>query len=213
MQNGIDATQSPASDRLSDSVLEWLGRTYETMEEWKAKARDVFFSSNGDSNLSRNRVASIVRAHFLESPPKPEDVERWKAGFDEIETVHITPPNVSASNSAYVDWLYIADYLLLACASPTEQLDAENQRRETEFQNVLGSYNIRLIVYDAREKLRHDPTLTDNDVLAAVQKKHPKASMANIKEARRLEKANVFHDAPKEPIRAEPMPRYTALYF
>ncbi len=213
MQNGTDATQSPASDRLSDSVLEWIGRTYETMEEWKAKARDVFFSSNGDSNLSRNRVASIVRTHFLESPPKAEDVERWKAGFEEIETVHVTPPKVSASNSAYIDWLYIADYLLLACASPTEQLDEENQRRETEFQNVLGSYNIRLIVHDARETLRHNPTLTDNDVLTAVQKKHSKASMANIKEARRLEKANVFHDVPKEPIRAEPMPRYTALYF
>lgn len=213
MQNGIDATQSPDSDHLSVSVLEWLGRTYETMEEWKAKARDVFFSSNGDSNLSRNRVASIVRTHFLESPPKPEHVERWKAGFEEIETVHVTPPKVSPSNSAYVDWLYIADYLLLACASPTEQLDEENQRRESEFQNVLGSYNIRLIVHDAREMLRQHSTLTDNEVLAAVQRKHSKASMANIKEAQRLEKANVFHDVPKEPVRAEPMPRYTALYF
>ena len=183
------------------------------MEEWKAKAKDVFYSSNGDSNLSRNRVASIVRTYFLETPPKPEDVQRWKTGFEEIETVHVTPPNVSASNSAYVDWLYIADYLLLACASPTEQLDEENQRRETEFQNVLGSYKIRLIVHDAREKLRNETTLTDTDILAAVKKVYPKASMANIKEARRLEKGKVFHAVPKEPIPAEQMPRYTALNF
>jgi len=213
MHNRTDATQSLASDRLSDSVLEWLGRTYEAMQDWKAKARDVFYSSNGDSNLPRNRVASIVRAHFLESPPKSEDVERWKAGLEEIETIRVTPPKVSASNSAYVEWLYIADYLLLACASPTERLDEENKRRETEFKNVMGSYNIRLIVYDAREELQRNPTLTDEDVFAAVQKKHPKAFMANIKEARRLEKTDAFHDVPKKPIRAEPMRRYTALYF
>ena len=72
---------------------------------------------------------------------------------------------------------------------------------------------MRLIVHDAREKLRRNPALTDDDVLAAVQTKHSKASMANINEARRLEKANVFHGVPKEPVRAEPMPRYTALYF
>jgi len=183
------------------------------MEKWKAKAKEVFFSSNGDSNLSRIRVASIVRTHFLETPPEPEDVERWKKGFDEIETVHVMPPKVSPSNSAYVDWLYIADYMLLACASPTDWLDEENQRRETEYQHVLGSYRIRSIVYDARERMRHDTTLSDNDILVAVQKDHLKASMANIKEARRLEKGNVYHASPKEPIPADPMPRYTALYF
>lgn len=213
MKNAIDLTESPPSDRLSGSILGWLARTYKTMEEWKAKARDVFFSSNGDSNLSRIRVAGIVRTHFLETPPKPEDVKRWKRGFEEIETVHVTPPKVSPSNSAYVDWLYVADYLLLACASPTEQLEEENQRRETEFQNVLGSYKIRMVVYDAREQMRDDASLADKDVLAAVQTKHPKASMANIKEARRLEKENVFHVAPKEPIPVQPMPRYSALYF
>jgi len=213
LQNELDFTESPASDHLSCSVLEWVARTYETMEEWKAKAKDVFFSSNGDSNLSRNRVASIVRSHFLETPPKPENVQRWKTGFEEIEAIHVLPPKVSASNSAYVDWLYIADYLLLACASPTEQIDEENQRRETEFQNALGSYKIRSIVHDACGKMRNDTTISDNEILVDVQKENPKASMANIKEARRLEKGKVLHNAPKEPIPAEPMLRYTPLYF
>ena len=107
MQNEFDFTESPASDRLSCSVLEWVARTYETMEEWKAKAKDVFYSSNGDSNLSRNRVASIVRTYFLETPPKPEDVQRWKTGFEEIETVHVTPPNVSASNSVHLGLAWV----------------------------------------------------------------------------------------------------------
>lgn len=81
LQNELNFNESQATDRLSDNVLAWLARTFESMEDWKAQAKDVFFSSNGDPNLSRNRVAAIVRTHFLETPPEPEDVQRWTAGL------------------------------------------------------------------------------------------------------------------------------------
>ena len=125
----------------------------------------------------------------------------------------MAPPKVSASNAAYVDWLFVADYLLLACASPSEQLEAENERRETEFQNVWSSYSIRLIVHAAREEMRQTPGLTDQDCLAAIQSRHEKVSMANIKEARRLEKMRSALEPPRSPTRAEPMRPYCSLFF
>ena len=212
-QNAFDFADSPASDRQSGSILEWLARSYETMDDWKTKARRVFLSSNGDSSLSRNRVASMVRRHFLETPPKAEDVLCWKAGFEDTATVHVTPPKVSESNSAYVDWLYVADYLLLSCALPTDELEEENQRRETEFQSVLGSYNRRLTVHDAREEMRSHRDSSDEDILASVEKNHPTRRWRTSRKARRLEKANAYHAVPKEPTPADPIPRYTPLYF
>lgn len=213
MQNDLRFSDKRASDRMSETVLEWIGRTFESMEKWKVTARDVFFTSNGDSNVSRNRVASIVRTYFIDTPLSPEDVKRWNADFEKTETVRVSPPKVTQSNATYVDWLYISDYLLLACASLSEELEEENQRRETEYLGVMTSYKIRLVVHEARERMRNDSAWTDEDVLASVQDLHSKASMANIKEARRLEKADVLHDLPKEPVPAAPMPRYTPLYF
>jgi hypothetical protein len=212
LELGLD-DQPQVSGRLSDSILKWLARTYETLEEWKTKAKDVFFLSNGDSNLSRNRVAFMVRTYFLENQLESESVQRWKPNLEEIETKDITPPKISASNAAYIDWLYIADYLLLACATPTEELDEENNRRKTEFRNLANSYNMRLIVHDSRKIMQQDATLQDKNILTTIKKTYPKASLANIKEARRLENENVLHIAPKEPIPTEPMHRYTSLYF
>lgn len=213
MSDTFDLAHSPASDRLSESVLEWLGRGYRTMEEWKAVATNVFFSCNGDGHLARNRVASFVRSHLLDSVPSSENVKRWSRGIEVIENVVVSPPKVSASNAAYVDWLFVADYLLLTCASPSEQLDEENQRRETEFQNVWSSYGIRLIVHAAREEMRRTPGLTDENCLAAIQSRHGKASMANIKEARRLEKTRTALEPPRSPTRAAPMRPYCSLFF
>ena len=138
------------SDQSTVTALEWFARSYESMEEWKGKAREVFFSLNGNSEVARNRVASMVRFYFVETPPKSEDVKRWKQGSDETETIHVVPPKISASNSAYVDWGYVADYLLLACAALSDVLDAENQLRETEYRTAFDSFKIRTMVHDAR---------------------------------------------------------------
>ena len=209
----LDFDQAQTADRLSDSILKWIARSYESMEEWKTKAKNVFFFSNGESELSRNRVATMIRSHVIEAPQEPEEVRRWKVGLEEIETVKVSPPKVSASNSIYVDWLYVADYLLLACASQMEELDAENERRDAEFRNLKNSYTARSMVYEARKIMQQNHTLSDQEVLATIKKTFPDVVMANIKEARKQEKGDVRHIHPKEPIPPKPMPRYTSVYF
>jgi len=213
LEPGNVTSDTATPPRLSGSILDWIGRTYKAMEAWKSKAAEVFFASNGDSNLSRNRVASIIRTHFVETILEPETVERWKGGFEEIESVVVTPPKITVSNSTYIDWLYVADYLLLACASPSDVLAEENQRRETEYQSVLTSYRIRLVVHHVRESIRNAGQVSDDDLLVMAKEKYSKASMANIKEARRLESIDAEHELPREPFPAEPMPRYASLYF
>ena len=138
------------SDQSTVTALEWFARTYESMEEWKGKAREVFYSTNGNSEVTRNRVAAMVRYYFVETLQKAEDVKRWKKGGKETDIIHVVPPKISASNSAYVDWGYIADYLLLACAALSDELDAENQLRDTEYRTAFDSYRIRTMVHDAR---------------------------------------------------------------
>lgn len=209
----LDLTGSPPSDRLSEDVLEWLARSFETIEKWKEIAANLYFSANGDSNLARNRVATLVRSHFIDSPPSSEDVKRWSTDVQNIETMRVSPPKISASNAAYVDWLYVADYLLLACACPSDQMDEENQRRETDFQIVWSSYCIRLIVHAAREDLRQSPEVEDEELLKSIRSRHPKASLANIKEARRLEKVRAALALPQAPERAEPLRPYVSLFF
>jgi hypothetical protein len=202
-----------ASDRLSEDVTAWLMRCYESQESWKQKAREVFMACNGDSVLSRTRLAAIVRKYFIEDKPQPEDVECWKDGFEGITIVHVEPPKVSASNAGYVDWLFVADYLLLGCAAITDGYTEENQRRETEFQQVWSSYQLRLVVHDARGLIREHPKASDSDILELLKKTYDKASLANIKEARLLERAAVPHNKPVLPERPDPLPLYKPVYF
>ena len=77
----------------------------------KAKALKVFLSVNGDSNVARNRMASQVRKFFEDTNLEPEDVQRWKKGVDEIETVRVVPPKISGS---YQDML-IGCILRICC--------------------------------------------------------------------------------------------------
>ena len=202
-----------ASDPSSISAADWIARSYESMEEWKKRAREVFFSVNGDSHIARNRVAAIVRTYFVETPPQAEDVKRWKKGVAEIETIRVSPPKISASNSAYIDWLCVADLLLLGCGSTGDRLDEENQKRENEFRLVHDSYRIRKTVYDARTELRKNPNAAESELLRSLTEKHPKAALAHIKEAKKLERSNVRHTPPKEPVPSSPMPRFKPIYF
>ena len=201
------------SDQSSITALEWFARSYESMEEWKKKAREVFYSTNGNSDVTRNRVAAMVRFYFVETPPKAEDVKRWKTGGKEIETIHVVPPKISASNSAYVDWGYVADYLLLACAALSDELDAENQLRDTEYRTAFDSYRIRTMVHDARTLMREISNATETELLKLLTAKHDKAALAHIKEAKRLERGDVRYAPPKAPTPSTPMPRYVPLYF
>ena len=201
------------SDQSTVTALQWFARSYESIEEWKDKAREVFYSLNGNSEVARNRVAAMVRFYFVETPPKAEDVKRWKQDAKETETVHVVPPKISASNSAYVDWCYVADYLLLACAALSDELDAENQLRDTEYRAALDSFKIRTMVHEARSLLRGTPNASETELLASLTAKHAKAASAHIKEAKRLERGDVRYAPPKAPTPSTPMPKYVPLYW
>lgn len=201
------------SEQSTSTAIEWLARSYESMEKWKRTGKELFFSLNGQSDVARNRLASVIRKYFVETPPVAEDVRRWKRDSTELETIRVTPPKISASNSAYVDWGYLADYVLLACAAVSEELEEENQKRASEYRQSLESYNIRLAVYDARTIIREKKDLNDTDVLTQLQTKHEKAAAAHVKEARKLERNDIRYAPPKSPKESPEMSRYVPLYF
>jgi len=151
----------------------------------------------------------MIRSYFLQTPPKDEDVERWVS--NKIETIHVTPPKVTSSNSTYVAWLEIADYVLMPCSVCFEEIDAENQTRENEYRAVYDSYAIRMIIFDARNQIRSNPESTDEEILKLILDKSPKAAMAHVKEARKLERAGVILKVPTEPPRPSLMVRYECL--
>lgn len=208
----FDAPDAASTDPQSLPILDWLVRSYATSQEWKSKAEDIYVSSNADSNLSRILLAAVVRKYFVETKPTVEDVRRWKPGFKEVEVVRLFPPRITNANATYVDWLYIADYLLLT-TSVTERVEQVNQRRSFEFQNALGSYKIQLSVYEAREIMRRSPGESDVEILSVLKTKHPDAAIAHVKQARRLEKTSARHRVPKEPQPVSPLPRYETIYF
>ena len=205
--------ENTGADRLSNGVLQWLARSYETLLHWRDRASDTYLGSNGDSALARNRVAFEIRAYFLQEDLATEKLPRWRPGFESQELLEVTPPKVSPSNAAYVDWIRVADYLLLGVASPTEPLDRANQQRETEFQTAHGSWRIRHVVYCGAVALRDNTDMTDDALLARLKKEHPDASMANIKEARRVARDGHPLQPPQEPPPASTMRPYEPLCF
>ncbi len=212
-QHELAFADTTGTDRLSNGVLQWLARSYETLLHWRDCASNTYLAANGDSALARNRLAFDVRAYFLQEKLAPEELPRWRPGFESQELVKIIPPKVSPSNAAYIDWIRVADYLLLGVASSTESLDRANQQRETEFQTAHSSWRIRNVVYCGAAALRDDMKMTDPDLLDRLKKEHPDASMANIKEARRLARDGQPLEAPQEPPPAAPLQPYAPLYF
>jgi hypothetical protein len=193
--------------------LEWLTRSYKTLEYWKQEAKELFFSLNGQSDVARNRLAMMIRKHFVDTPPISEDVTRWKRDSTETETIRMTPPRISASNCAYIDWGYIADYMLLACAAVSEEIETENQKRSAEYLQSLESFNIRQAVFDARTILREQPNLNDDEVFAILKTMHPNAAVAHVKEAKKLERSAAHYVVPKPPNRSPELNLYVPLYF
>ena len=203
---------SLADSPLSTTPIEWVARSYEIAEEWKKKAREVFFSVNGDSNVARNRVAAMVREYFIALSTEPEAVRRWKKGCNEIETLMVQPPKVSESNAAYFDWVNIADFLLLGCNSLIEDLP-ENQTRDKEYRDVFESFRIRNIVFAARKELIAKPEASDDDLFASLLSVHPTAALAHVKAARRLERTGTPYVQPLEPLPPSHIQRFVPIYF
>jgi len=48
-------------DQSTTTAIEWLTRSYESMEHWKRHGREIFFSLNGQSDAARNRSIRLYR--------------------------------------------------------------------------------------------------------------------------------------------------------
>lgn len=196
-------------DAPDGSVVGWLTRTYDIYQDWLKKAREIYFHSNGDSELARQLAAILVRSYFLEEKLTVEVVKTW-SGQEQVDR-KVAPPKVTASNASYFDWLRAADYLLLPCASVTDELQEENQRRENAYQVLFGSFTLRTQVNTARAIIRENSDLDDAAILDLVQQKYPAASLANVKDAKRLEAKREPMQVPVEPKRLPEMPIYKSL--
>ncbi len=200
------------SDSLSTGASEWLSRTFEVREEWKQRGQEIFFAVNGESNVARNRLAAIIRNYFLRTELAPETVHRWASDSRTPVPVQVAPPKITASNSAYIDWHAVADYILMPCSVMFEEIAAENQKREAEFRLVYDSYLLRVIIYHARMIIQNTPEITEDELLKKIQENNKDAAMAHVKEAKKLERGKSPLFLPKEPQRPSLLSRYTSLH-
>ena len=131
-------------------------------------------------------------------------------------TVHVTPPTINESNAAYVDWLYVSDYLLICCGTARDDIDAENTQRRASFRPVQQSYALRRLVVLALEIMDKSPKIGDDELLAklqAIDGDESLASAATIKEAKRWAKAAKKPMPPVKPTEPPEMRLYQSLYF
>ena len=222
MQTELEFDCPAESDAQPVTPLNWIIRTYQSRMEWQSKALEIFLSVNGDSNVARNRVAANVRKFFEENELLPEDIQRWKKEANETESVRVIPPKPTDCRTPYIDWLHIADSLLMSGCAAGDAIEKEQQIRDTEFQNADRSYRKRLLVEEVRARLRSEPTLTNERLLEYLKDNFKEIFKSDemikgldkiIFKKRKMEKSGVRTPTPKAPIRPEPIPRYTTLYF
>ncbi|MFM7843872.1 MAG: hypothetical protein ACKPEY_06525 [Planctomycetota bacterium] len=215
----MSAEQQPLFVELEDvdssitSVLHWIIRSYDSTLYWKDQARALFFTTNGQSDVARNRLASILRRHFQDNKLETENVHRWKANSSEMEMIAVEPPKLSDSTLAYLDWQFLADYLLLTCAALTDELLRENQERTAEYRQLLDSYNIQIMIHHARTFIQDNRGHTDDDCKRELAPRFPDIKIAHIKEARRRERKGGTNHLPLIPLQPAPLPRYQSIYF
>ncbi|MEL0094236.1 MAG: hypothetical protein VW875_00230 [Planctomycetaceae bacterium] len=201
------------TDNLTQTAMQWLTRSHSNLVTWQECSRDVYFSCNGDNDLARQRVAALLRSHFLEEELVPEDVSRWTKDLEGQEIVRVEPPKLGLSNVGYVNWLYLADYFLLASGAESEKLSAENQVRSNDYQMLMSSFALQTHVYQIRLLLDANSDISDQEVIDSLQPQYEKISLANVKEARRQQKANTDLVEPLEPPVVQELQRYKPKFF
>lgn len=192
-------------------VNRWVARSYEISQGWKKEAKKIFIDVCGDSNLARIRMASRLRAHFVEENLKPETIDQWSENFSETIQVKVIPPQINPSNAAYIDWVAVADEILHVCATDFSELLEENLRRESEYQSASSNYKTNTRVYLSYQEIRVAPERTISDHFDALKERIPELSLANIKQATKLLKqlSKVFK--PVEPEKPHSIPRYVKI--
>lgn len=195
-------------------VNEWLQKDYQTGEYWKNVGKEIYLVANGDCALTRHRLADVLRRSISKLQPGPVTYQKWKDDFSEIEKVEIESPNISATNDAYVDWLRLADFLLLAAASTWPRLEEENMRRRAMYDQARRGYEARMIVKEIAEYLKEHPTVTDGDIQATLNKPNREVAQIHIAKAKQLIPHTAGREiSEREPEEPSPLNRYTPLYF
>jgi hypothetical protein len=201
------------SQEQASSVLEWLARSYESLEQWKRDAKDIFYSLNGQSEAARNRLAMKLRDYFMNTMPSAEDVRRWNRDHTVIETVRVPPPKLPTARLAYIDWCYLADHILLSCAVEDDSFREENQRRVNESRATAESYDILCAIFEARKIIQADRELKNEQILKVLKNGAAYATEAHVKEARRQERDGEALVQPRLPPASIPLPKYKPLYY
>ena len=198
-----------------NKVLDWLTKDYETGEYWKDIGKEIHLASNGDSTLTRYRLADTLRRSMSKLQPGPVKYEKWNSDFTEVVTAEIDAPAISVSNETYVDWIRLADYLLLAAAvAEWPKRDEENQRRKMIYDQCRRGYEARMIVKAVAEYLEKHPTATDKDIKASLNRDGREILQVHISHAKKI----VPHTSGREIVEQEPEPPaeikpYMPLYF
>ncbi|MGL4944540.1 MAG: hypothetical protein ACRC46_15270 [Thermoguttaceae bacterium] len=126
-------------DNNTRVILNWLCRSYESTEFWKAEAERFALASiigpNGeiDSERVRKDFAKFLREIFSSFAPKSLDELAWVDGYNTPQPVHIPAPVFEVSE---VNWDYLADYFLL-CVHSTSSIVEEINSLRTEFNNKI----------------------------------------------------------------------------
>lgn len=194
-------------------VHEWITKDYITAEYWKDIGKELYLAASGDSNLTRHRLADVLRRSFSKLQQGTVTYERWNDDFSAIVKIEIDTPEIGTSNDAYVDWLRIADYLLLAAASTWPRLEEENQRRKTMYDQALRGFETRKAVMVVAEHLKANPESTDGDIQAAVNREGFEVAQSHVAQARKA----TLHTTGREIVEREPeavqqLERYSSLY-
>jgi hypothetical protein len=195
-------------------VHEWITKDYPTSESWKEIGREIYLASNGNCALARHRLADALRRSISKLQTGPTTYQRWNEDFSAIVTLEIESPGISTSNDAYVDWIRIADYLLLSAASTWPRLEDDNQRRKTMYDLSRRGFDARMIVKAVAEYLKENPQAKDADVRDALTAKGIEVGQIHISQAKKITRhtggVEIVEQEPELPTQIE---RYKALYF
>ncbi|NMC21223.1 MAG: hypothetical protein GYA33_12485 [Thermogutta sp.] len=212
MTNTKKKSASVKSADPTAAVMQWIARSYESYRLRRERGREVYLACNGDSGLARMRVAAEIRQAAASAGPQPEGGEE-RPSLPLLEGAPTDATLPTGSRLLYVDWVLVADYILLACREPFSALTQENTRRKEEYRRLWESYLRRRWVVAARKSMRSDPGRSAEEILAALKAKHPRITKANVLEAQRQERAGVPLRKPLKPSRPRLLRPYSPVYF
>lgn len=209
------ARKKTASVKTADptaAVLQWIARSYESYRRWRERGREIYLACNGDAGLARVRIAAEVRQAVASADPPSQGGEE-PCDLPLLDGATADATALPASRLPYVDWVFVADYVLLACREPFAALIQENTRRKEEYRRMWESYVRRRWVIAARKLMRSDAGRNVEEILAALKVEHPRITKANVLEAQRQERAGVPLRKPFRPSRPRLLRPYSPVYF